>query len=97
MNIENLHNSLDDESTPEVHRQELVAFLKDCSNNLPEGNDERRQIAYAIAGFMSTEFARSLDPSDPLDQILTLAGELEVPDEDTESKWQEFRRLIHSL
>lgn len=97
MDIEKLHNSLDKESTPNIQRQELITHLKATVDTLPENEDERRAIAYDIAGLLSTHFAKSLDSNDLLDQILTLAGELEVPNQNDTNRWTEFNNLIQEL
>lgn len=97
MDIEKLYNSLDKESTLNTQRQELITYLKTVVNALPENEDIRRTIAYDVAGLLSTHFAKSLDSSDLLDQILTLAGELEVPNQNDANKWAEFYSLIQKL
>lgn len=97
MDIEKLHSSLDNETISNTQRQELIAYLKASIDTLPEDEGDRRTVAYEIAGLLSTHFAKSLDSHDTLDEILTLAGELEVPDENDAGKWAEFYKLIQKL
>jgi hypothetical protein len=97
MDIENLYSHLNSESTPDAKRQELISYLKKNCKDLPENVEERRSVAYEIAGLMSTTYAHSLSTSDALDTILTLAGELETPDKESATKWAELRSLVATL
>lgn len=97
MEIEELHHSLDSNKGHESLRQDLIAFLKECRATLPEELEERSRVAYAIASLLSTSFAQSLSQSDIIDSILTLAGELESPDDDASAKWQELCTLIDNV
>lgn len=97
MEMENLYNHLNSGSTPDAKRQELISYLKKICKDLPETAEERRTVAYDIAGLMSTTYAHSLAASDTLDAILTLAGELEAPDEEAVAKWAELQSLVTTL
>jgi len=97
MNIENLYNKLNSKENSSEKRHEIITFLKKIANNIPTAPAKRQDKAYEIAGLLSTDFARSLSAEDPIDNILTLAGELEVRDEQEAQKWEELLRLINSL
>lgn len=95
-NIDQLHNTLNDKNIESNFKQrELVAFLKNQTKYPVNGADECKLIAYTIAGLLSTEYAHTLNISDALDQILTLAGELEVEYE--EEKWTLLIKMIQLL
>jgi hypothetical protein len=61
---------------------------------LPDKEVERKTFAYNIASLLSTNYVRSLEENDPVIETLTLAGELEVPNDNSQKKWQELCRLI---
>lgn len=97
MDTENLYNHLNSESTPDAKRQELISYLKKICRDLPETVEDRRPVAYEIAGLMSTTYAHSLITPNSLDTILILAGELETPDEEAVTKWTELQSLVAAL
>jgi hypothetical protein len=97
MNVEKLHESLQGESHTSKQRSELVGYLKDTIETLPAIESDRCNFAYQVAGFLSTNFAMSLDDGDKLDLVLTMAGELEIPADFKENKWREFCNLIYEL
>lgn len=97
MNIDKLYSLLDSNASSADQRRELVTRLKMCAAKLPDDESDRRLIAYKLAGLLSTHFVKSLDSDDAIDEILTLAGELEIPDDDSEVKWQEFLTLTNNL
>jgi len=95
-NIDKLHDILDDKNIElNLKQRELVAFLKNQTKYPVSGADERKDIAYNIASLLSTEFAHTLNSSENLDQILTLAGELEVEYEG--EKWASLINMIQLL
>lgn len=94
MNIENLHNTLNNKLPNELKRAELIKYLKERLINIPAENEMRKKLAYEIASLLSTDYSKTLKDS-VIDDILTLAGELEV--ENNEKDWQELHKLILSL
>lgn len=57
-----------------------------------------RDIAYGIAGLLGTQFAAGLANNDPISEIMTLAGELELPEgQQGDATWDELRRLVQEL
>lgn len=97
MDIEQLHKYLDVESYKSTQRGELIDYLKTAIKTLPESKSDRSNFAYNVAGLLSTNFAQSLDSNDSLDNILTMAGELEIPNDYDGSKWEGFCNLINNL
>lgn len=97
MDVERLHKSLNSELSPNVKRDELIVYLKTCVNNLPKDDKVRQSIAYNIASLLSTRFADTLKAGDAIDEILILAGELEVSNESDPAKWLQLCRLIERL
>jgi hypothetical protein len=97
MNIEKIYNLLNNEFEPSAKRVELISYLKRCIEPLPSDDDERRSIAYNIAGLLSTNFAESIHNDDPINEVLILAGELETPDENNAQKWEELIKLVNKL
>lgn len=95
-NIEQLHELLNDNNTKhELKRSELTVFLKGQIEFAQNDRADKKSIAYDIASLLGTHYASELEISDVTDQILTLAGELEV-DYD-ENKWQLIILMIKSL
>jgi hypothetical protein len=59
---------------------------------------ESRDIAYALAGLMATTFIASLPKDDPYVEILSLAGELELPERHrSDATWEELRNRVNML
>ena len=98
MNREELFSHL---NTPPLftseNRRVLVAFLKDQASIITAHPELTTRIAYGIAGILATDFARNLPEDDPVDEILTIAGELEVAPEDTKSLRSELIEKINML
>lgn len=97
MNIEKLYNSLDDNINPEINKNELITYLKSCAQLLLSDKTNRAGVAYEIAGLMSTKYARSLENDSELDEILTMAGELETEDASNDDRWMELVNKINDL
>ena len=72
-------------------RSTIVDFLKEEVKHLDPDS------FYTIAGLLSTDFAQKLPNNDPLEEILTLAGELEVSSDQTAEKINLLTSLINKL
>jgi hypothetical protein len=93
-----LFKSLDTEATPtETRKEELVLFLKNEATRIKAQPELAVEIAYGIAGFMSTEFAQNLAKNNPIEEILTIAGELEVAPENSAALRDELLNKIALL
>lgn len=68
-----------------------------CTDELPSEDSDRRAVAYRIAGLLSTRYAGTLSSNDKINEILTLASELEIPDDNNPAKWLELCKLVDSL
>lgn len=77
MNYEKLLTTLNSEYDLRA-REEIVLFLQHCKRELQRNPESATEIAYAIAGLMATDYAKSLTENDPIDAVLTIAGELET-------------------
>jgi len=98
MDIEQTYEILDNKDGSSDKREVLIIYLRNSIESLVGDPELRAKIAYDIAGLMSTSYALSLKDGDPIEEILTLAGELEANDSDvTEDKWKQLVTLINSL
>lgn len=84
------------ESSSET-RDNVISFLRYCGNSLKSGQDSAAIIAYSIAGLMATDYVKSLPSDDPLNEILVIAGELEIDPENKEALKNELIRAIDQL
>ena len=85
-------------SDTEHARLTLVAYLKDVVvEKLNKEPEQAANTAYKVAGLMATDFARSLEPSDPINEIFTIAGELEINPPETSELHRELVDKINSL
>lgn len=78
-------------------REKLVRFLKSQLARLDNDTPDAVQAAYEIAGLMATDFARTLNTSDPVDEILTIAGELEINPDNAPELREELIEKISRL
>lgn len=78
-NYDKQFQSLNKATSLETARQEFIDFLKTEAENLRTRPEDTIQIAYHIAGMLATNSARLIEQTnDPIGEILTIAGELEV-------------------
>lgn len=75
----------------------LISVLKDFAYALERNPGSGTEIAYKIAGIMATEFARCLNENDTIDEILTIAGELEVNPQNADELREELIKKIDML
>lgn len=78
-------------------RAQFTLLLKDKLAILKGEISEAVKGGYEIAGLMSTDFAQSLGSSDPIDEILTIAGELEIHPDNAEELRLELIEKIQAL
>lgn len=95
MNFEHLFDSLN--SKDDTNRANVVSFLRYDAKRLQSQPELVYQIAYEIAGLMATEFARQLSTNDPIDEILIIAGELEVGPDNADDLRDELIQKIETL
>lgn len=85
MNYEKLFIKLNSETSSETY-ENILSFLRYSHRELLQDPDQTPEIAYAITGLSATNYVRSLDNSDPLNEIFDIAGELEVEPENIKLK-----------
>lgn len=97
-NYDNLFRSLDTlNDTSQDSKEELISFLRGEATKLRLHPERSIEIAYTITGLLATNFARALPENDPIDEILTIAGELEVNPENADELRDELIRKIGAL
>lgn len=97
MKSNNNFESIDAAPTAHESRLRLVRVLKDAATELRSNPNDYAAIAYGIAGFFATDFVRQLSSDDPIDEILTIAGELEIKPTDAKELQQELLQKIDLL
>jgi hypothetical protein len=76
----------------------LAAYLREQINRRNTSPERSQEIAYEITGLLSTDFALSLDESDPYFEILTMAGQLELPAQyQGMATWKRLAELVQAL
>lgn len=93
MTIDEIYRKLNSDMPQHEKERLFIAYVKE--KTATPLYDERQRVAYEIAGLMSTKFAREFPEGSVIDEILGLAGELEMSVD--EMKWQEFIRLTTML
>lgn len=80
-------------------RQEVVNFLKLQIEEYKTNPERGEEIAYDIAGLMSTKALHGLPEGDPLEEVLLLAGELELPEQHRSEgvNWDNFVEKVKNL
>lgn len=97
MSLVDNFKSIDGASSALESRQRLVQILRDKASELQSNPDDYAEIAYQIAGFLATNFAQQLSSDDPIDEILTIAGELETSPDNAVELRKELLQKINSL
>lgn len=82
---------------PTDARDVLINSLRSFADEINQNPQKSIEISYAIAGLMATEYAQHLAPNDPIDEILTIAGELEINPPNADSLRHELVQKIREL
>lgn len=90
MTNDEIYKKLDSDLSQHEKERLFIAYAKNRVTDLPR--DQRQRVAYEIAGLMSTKFAAELPEGSVFEEILGLAGELEMGVE--EDKWKIFTQLV---
>ena len=85
MNYDKLFTKLNSETSSETY-ENILSFLRHSHRELLQNPDQTPKIAYAITGLLATDYIRNLDEADPLNEIFTIAGELEAEPENIKLK-----------
>ena len=78
-------------------REDLVSVLKKLSAAMIDQPDSTVETAYRIVGLASTDYVRQLSDGDVIDEIMTIAGELEVNPPNADELRDELIRAIEVL
>lgn len=92
----NLYNVIDQLSSDQA-RVKMVLYIENQIPALSGTIDQAINTAYSIAGLMATSYARNLEDDDPLNEILTVAGELEIGADDASELRDELLEKISAL
>ncbi|MCA9301281.1 hypothetical protein H6801_00640 [Candidatus Nomurabacteria bacterium] len=98
MKYNDTYNSLNKITNLEDYKLLLGKFLYGQLDAWKLNPHNGREIAYEIAGMLSTGLALGLPDDDPYMEVLLMAGELELPDEHKgEATWEELAGRIEAL
>lgn len=99
MSYTDLFNILADSKTLDGHRELLREYLVAQLEEYQRTPERGEEIAYNIAGLMGADAIINLPKGDPYEEVLSLAGELELPprNRDGTSTWERFATLVRSL
>lgn len=80
-------------------RSALIQHIREYAALFDSPEHRAEDIAYHLAGLMSTRYVMGLEDDDPIDTVLTLAGELELPEahRNKESTWRRLLELVDDL
>lgn len=93
-----IYDFLDNEHAPDAEkRAALIQYIRECAALYGKPEYEPEDIAYHLAGLMSTKYVMSLKSDDPVDILLGIAGDLELPKAHQTENWPNFLRLVKDL
>lgn len=77
----------------------LTAYVRELIAYLPESDDKRMGVACDLAGLLATRYAiEKLRDGDPLEEILSMASSLELPEEHRAgATWDQLIRAVDQL
>jgi hypothetical protein len=97
-NTEKLYDALFASQSLEGHEAHLGRFLIEQLARYEREPERGEEIAYYMAGLMSTPAVMNLHRDDPYLEVLQLAGELELPPgQRAGATWEEFASLVNAL
>lgn len=96
-NESEIFEHLTHESDIAKSRQMVVSYMKSLLPLFETLSSDTYNAAYELAGLMATDYARRLNSDDPIDEILTIAGELEINPPNSESLAREISEKIKHL
>ena len=98
MNTEHIYNILNTRHGEAEQRNKFGHFLREQITRREADPAHERQVAYDIAGMLSTQFAESLPEDDPYMEIMVIAGELEMDQANQGgATWEELAKRIRTL
>jgi hypothetical protein len=75
----------------------VINLLKQFEGVITRDSTQRTMYAYKIAGLMASDFYKTLLLDDPLQEIFTIAGELEINSQNADKLTQELIDKIAAL
>ena len=97
MNIDKIYNTIEKITDSDDKRLLVTNYLTSCLPILESDREYLNKVIYNIAGLMSTEYIQSLAESDEINEILTIAGEMENPTDNNQDNLDLLIALIKSL
>ncbi|MDN5835490.1 MAG: hypothetical protein L0H36_02540 [bacterium] len=96
-NYTELFENLDSSNPSKRVREDFKSALKQLALDMEASPDNSSVIAYEITGFMATKYAQSLEDGSPIDEVLTIAGELETNPDNSDTLRHELIDKISTL
>jgi hypothetical protein len=97
MDTDKIYNLLNTTTGSEVELA-LREYLQEAAERQMLHPASSQDIAYGIAGLLSTAHAQTLSDNDPYMQVMTLAAQLELPEKlQGDATWVELRQKIDRL
>ena len=96
-NTPNIYEKLYNISDIAKARKSIIEYIKDQKHYFESLTKETYVAAYQLAGLMATDYAASLSDTDPVIDILSLAGELEIAPSDSDDLRNDILRKIIAL
>ena len=97
MNIDKIYNTIEKITDSDNKRLLITNYLISCLPLLEVSNNYLNKVIYNIASLMSAEYIQSLDENDEINEILTIAGEMEVPTDNSQDNLDLLITLIKNL
>lgn len=98
MTTDQLHKTLNESPSLSGYEAVLKRYLIDQVARYDGGQDMPQDIAYEMAGLMSAEALFRTPNDNPYKEILSLAGELELPDaHHGGASWSQLKSLVRKL
>ena len=97
MNIGEIQNNIETISDSDKKRLLVTNYLTSCLPILTDSKDYLDAVIYNIAGLASTEYIQSLAEDDEINDIITIAGEMEVPADNNQDNLDLLINLIKNL
>jgi hypothetical protein len=95
--IPKIFSELQDFSDANKARQDIITFMKEEMCHFASLSDDTYRSAYTLAGLMATDYVRTLPEEDPIVDILSAAGELEITPPESEDLRKEILQKVESL
>lgn len=78
-------------------RSALIRYIQERAELYRNSMYRPEDIAYNLAGLMATEYFKKLNEDDPIEDVLTRAGDLELPQPHQTEDWPTLLQLIDNL